>query len=232
MSALYMVRIPVVIPRLLRFAFEQDIRQEEEGLGYSLHVWLAALFGRAAPKPFRFFERTSELLAYSPLSHTELLERAQAFAPALAWSALEAEGAASKPMPACWRVGQRLRAEALVCPVSRVDNDEKDVYLRALDRQGAQAAPRAAVYSQWFIAQWKGAVHFEHVQLLGMTSRSRMLRRARNGANRLRVVERPQALFGADVEIADPERFAALLARGIGRHRAFGFGMILLSPRP
>jgi len=30
--------------------------------------------------------------------------------------------------------------------------------------------------------------------------------------------------------VRDPTGFAALLARGVGRHRAFGFGMLLLRP--
>lgn len=34
----------------------------------------------------------------------------------------------------------------------------------------------------------------------------------------------------ARIRIKDPASFDALLRRGIGRHRAFGFGMMLLSP--
>jgi CRISPR system Cascade subunit CasE len=30
--------------------------------------------------------------------------------------------------------------------------------------------------------------------------------------------------------VADPAAFAQLLARGVGRHRAFGLGMLLLRP--
>ena len=30
--------------------------------------------------------------------------------------------------------------------------------------------------------------------------------------------------------VTDPDAFAALLARGVGRHRAYGYGMILLRP--
>ena len=30
--------------------------------------------------------------------------------------------------------------------------------------------------------------------------------------------------------ITDGEKFAQLLARGIGRHRAYGYGMLLLRP--
>jgi CRISPR system Cascade subunit CasE len=73
-------------------------------------------------------------------------------------------------------------------------------------------------------------VQLTKVELLGMRAQVRTLRRARNGTNRLRVVERPEALFAADAVIIDPERFQLLLARGIGRHRAFGYGMVLLAP--
>jgi CRISPR system Cascade subunit CasE len=32
------------------------------------------------------------------------------------------------------------------------------------------------------------------------------------------------------LEVTGGEAFARLLARGVGRHRAFGFGMLLLKP--
>lgn len=40
----------------------------------------------------------------------------------------------------------------------------------------------------------------------------------------------PDALFSGVLRVADPDAFAALLARGVGRHRAFGYGMLLLRP--
>lgn len=230
MSGLHLVRIPIVAPRLLRFAAEQGITQEEEGLGYTLHAWFAALFGEAAPKPFRYFERRHEVFGYSARSAAELLERAQAFASPQAWATLDPAGFFSKPMPAGWRAGQRLHLEVMTCPVSRKGDEEKDLYLRALDRLGADAPPRGEVYRQWFASQWNGAAQLAEVALLGMAARTRLLRRARNGTNQLRIVERPQALLAADAVIVDPDRFTGLLARGIGRHRAFGFGMVLLAP--
>lgn len=230
MSGLHLIRIPVDAPRLLRFAAEHGIAQEDETLGYTLHAWFAALFGAAAPKPFRYFERRHEVLGYTMHPATELLERAQAFAPPLAWAALDLDGVASKPMPASWRQGQRLHLKVLVCPVSRKDGEEKDVYLRALDRMGEAAPPRAEVYRDWFLRQWEGAAQLQGVRLLGMGARSRLLRRDHSSDRRLRTVERPQALFAAEAVIADPARFAERLARGIGRHRAFGFGMVLLAP--
>jgi CRISPR system Cascade subunit CasE len=230
MRSLHLVRIPFHAPRLLRFASEHGITQEDETLGYILHAWLTALFGDAAPKPFRNLERCSEVLAYAPVDAASLLARAEREGALHALSALDANGVASKPMPETWRIGQRLHLEVLTCPVSRQGDEEKDVYLRVLDRQGEATPSRAEVYQQWFIRQWNGAVRFEQIESLGMAARSRLLRRARNSTSRLRIVERPQALFGAEAVITDADRFAALLARGIGRHRAFGFGMVLLAP--
>ncbi|MEJ5199345.1 MAG: type I-E CRISPR-associated protein Cas6/Cse3/CasE [Anaerolineae bacterium] len=230
MSGLHLIRIPVDAPRLMRFAAEHGITQEDETLGYTLHAWLAALFGEAAPKPFRYFERRHEVLGYARQSAPELIERAQAFASPAAWAALEVAGVAGKPMPGQWRQGQPLHIEVLVCPVSRKDGVEKDVYLRALDRLGEDAPPRAQVYRDWFLRQWEGAAHIQSTELLGMGTRSRLLRRDHASGRRLRIVERPQVLFAGEAVIADPERFAERLARGIGRHRAFGFGMVLLAP--
>lgn len=230
MSGLHLLRIPIHAPRLLRFAAENGITQEDETLGYTLHGWLAALFGDMAPKPFRYIERRGEVLAYAGSDAATLLDHAQAFASPQAWATLDAAGVASKPMPGAWRSGQRLRVEVLTCPVSRKGEEEKDLYLRALDRLGKDAPPRAQVYQDWFIAQWQDALEFKQVEVLGMNARSRLLRRTRQGANRLRVVERPQALLAGNGVIANADRFTTLLARGIGRHRAFGFGMALLSP--
>ncbi|MFG1332515.1 type I-E CRISPR-associated protein Cas6/Cse3/CasE [Xanthobacter autotrophicus] len=38
------------------------------------------------------------------------------------------------------------------------------------------------------------------------------------------------AVLVGTLTVRDAQAFAALLARGVGRHRAFGYGMLLLSP--
>ena len=40
----------------------------------------------------------------------------------------------------------------------------------------------------------------------------------------------PEVIAGSTLIITDPTAFRVALARGIGRHRAFGFGMLLLKP--
>jgi CRISPR system Cascade subunit CasE len=50
------------------------------------------------------------------------------------------------------------------------------------------------------------------------------------GARPKRPVQGPDAVFTGVLQVRDSDAFAALVARGIGRHRAFGFGMLLLKP--
>lgn len=233
MSALNLLRLRLNAEMLMRFARDaHGLDHPDEGSGYALHAWLAAMFGEQAPKPFRLFERKGELLGYTPAGADALIAHAAAFAPPHAFRALIADSLATKPMPQSWPEGQRLQVDMLVCPVSRKDGREKDIYLRALDRLGDAAPPRTDVYADWFRRQWGGAVEFESLEVTSL-SRACLLRRiTSDGERRPRTLERPQVSFRAVVRIADGEGFAALLARGIGRHRTFGFGMVLLSPAP
>lgn len=43
-------------------------------------------------------------------------------------------------------------------------------------------------------------------------------------------LERPNAVLEGTLRVDDAAAFRALLARGLGRHRAFGFGMLLVRP--
>lgn len=234
MNDLHLMRLRLDPAALMLFAREQGLLEHvDDGFGYVLHAWLAAMFGQDAPKPFRYLEARSELLGYTRLPAVELAQRAQSFTSPLAWAALQRETLATKPMPDKWPPGRRLHIEVLACPVTRKEGSEKDIYLRALDLHGDQSPPRADVYVDWFKRQWGGTVHFEHAELAGVGRRQLLRRgRAEGGGRRLRAIERPQALFRAVVQVADGQAFGKLLARGIGRHRAFGFGMPLLSPAP
>jgi CRISPR system Cascade subunit CasE len=100
--------------------------------------------------------------------------------------------------------------------------------------EGREPAGRAQVYGQWLVRQFTrdGAAQAksEAVSLIGFR-RVLTLRQSRSGeGGRRRGVERPDALFSGELTVQDPEAFARLLERGVGRHRAFGFGMLLLRP--
>jgi CRISPR system Cascade subunit CasE len=60
---------------------------------------------------------------------------------------------------------------------------------------------------------------------------TRLLARDHSGGrSRSQHTEGPDATITGTLVVDDPDRFSVGLARGVGRFRAFGFGMLLLSP--
>jgi CRISPR system Cascade subunit CasE len=91
---------------------------------------------------------------------------------------------------------------------------------------------REAVYSDWLKRQFQATAELYEV---GMTEfkLSAVLRRGAvqtEGSRLKHPVQGPDAVFTGVLQVRDSKAFAALVARGIGRHRAFGFGMLLLKP--
>jgi CRISPR system Cascade subunit CasE len=89
------------------------------------------------------------------------------------------------------------------------------------------------VYAEWLARELaRGeAASVERLQLDGFRLAASVRKgSAAEGRRPARRVAGPDALFSGELTVRDPAGFAALLARGVGRHRAFGFGMLLLRP--
>lgn len=236
-SPLYMIELFPDPEALIRFAETQGInRREDEDLGYVTHAWLNALFGEHAPKPFRLLQdrhnrKAPRLLGFTQSSGAELAEHARAFASALAMQVCRLDREIpAKAMPNEWRAGRLLGFELLACPITRRGANEDDVYRRhrrACDVNGTTPNTRADLYRDWLIRQFGNSCRLEEYRLEAFRTQ-RMLRKS--NARTPNAFLAPRALFAGNLEIIDDQAFAALLARGVGRHRAFGFGMLLLRP--
>ncbi len=236
---LHMIQMTLQRQPLLRFARAHDLlAARADDPGYLLHAWLAAMFGERAPKPFYFLQKRGQLFAYAAHDAASLLEHAAAFADPLAHAALAPDGLASKEMPRQWPAGKQLRLHVRACPIARKGAEEKDVFLRAVERwteagETSDTKPdRGTVYCDWMARQAVGrGIDIERIMLNGYRARVVMQRRSRNAASTgLKYVERPEAEFELLARITDSDRFNELLDRGVGRHRAFGFGMVRLLP--
>ncbi|MDO4230865.1 MAG: type I-E CRISPR-associated protein Cas6/Cse3/CasE [Lautropia sp.] len=217
-------------------------------MGDALHGLLTKAFGDLAPKPFRYLDEDRGLLAY-----THLDDRAMAAQVVLA-DPIAAQtlglGASSRdggyrlrPFPAKWPVGQTLSFEVRVRPTTRSDDGERDVFLRAVAKANGAALDRSQVYLEWFRKQVEGADQRERqpwqggVELLDTRvdafQRLKVVRRdqksADDEARKTSIIEGPDVVLKGRLRVQDSEAFAQLLRRGVGRHRAFGFGMLLLS---
>ncbi len=221
--------------RLAAWATRFGLTAGGDDLGYALHTLLAAAFGEAAPKPFRHFGDARGLLAYTAHDADSLQLAAQTAAPDV-HAALGLERFATRSFPTDWAAGRRLGFELRVRPVLRThEGRERDVFLAEIDKRGVPDAElsREAVYAEWMARELaRGeAAKVDRAQLDGFKLTA-SLRKGSAAAGRrpAQRVAGPDALFSGELTVRDPTGFAALLARGVGRHRAFGFGMLLLRP--
>jgi len=205
-------------------------------LGYAIHQVLTETFGKAAPKPFHLFEEAScALLAYSCYTPEELIGLALQQKPnVLGWelssAALNFPAMEGAVLPAPWPRGKRYRFTVRTRPVMRTSHAKErrlprecDVFLHAVASKEKEAwLDRQAVYLSWFEKQAANAG-----AKIGGVRVTRMTRRQvyRKGAPSL---DGPDVTFTGALEISDPEAFDDFVMRGVGRHRAFGYGMLLL----
>lgn len=247
---LHLVRLAVDRHALDRYATDKRITDDDDG--YALHRALRDRFSAAGPQPFRFFpehHRGAHLLGYTP--------DAPAFADAAGLPIADPRlrdvfpsAPDVQPMPATWREGALYAFEVRVRPIVRYGKrikaereaagagkhrraGEIDAFLAACEKAEAEHGPdarvdRTAVYLDWLAQRLAPAVALEELELrlqnLVHTERSR------HGKRGMQRVAGPDVIAGGTLAVRDPAAFAHLLARGVGRHAAFGFGMLLLSP--
>ncbi|MCG7354751.1 MAG: type I-E CRISPR-associated protein Cas6/Cse3/CasE [Roseomonas mucosa] len=134
---------------------------------------------------------------------------------------------------------QRHLAEAL-----RDAPDAPEAEVLRIKQEIVRTQPsREVVYQDWLAARIETAAVIEAARVSGLRD-ARLWRRGVPGegaAGTMQGYARPthagraavgrrDAVFEGVLRVADPAAFVALLARGVGRHRAFGFGMLLLRP--
>ena len=248
---LHLLRVGIDQRALSRFAVAR--RLDDDDAGYALHAALLARFGAAAPRPFRFMPdhpRGAQLLGY--VTDPAALDDAAALP--LGDDLVAAVFAGEhqvQAMPPVWREGARYAFEVRVRPIVRFGTraraarrqrgawqpaaGEIDAYVAACERAvaagaDAESVARDAVYADWLSTRLNGAATIAQAGLRDFR-RSRT-RRSTHAVDRprTRAVEGPDAVMAGTLTVADPHAFAALLAGGIGRHAAFGFGMLLLAP--
>jgi CRISPR system Cascade subunit CasE len=107
----------------------------------------------------------------------------------------------------------------------------------------AEEPTREAVYRDWVAGRMNGAAELLETRIVSLRD-ARLWRKGTPGEGvpqRMHGHRRPQqagramlgrreAVFEGRLRVRDAAAFSALLARGVGRHRAFGFGMLLLRP--
>lgn len=245
-GVLTLVRMRPDMARVARWAAHTGQRAFVVDPDYALHAIAKAALGELAPKPFALRRRNgiTELIGYTGAA-PEALERARsldAHDPDAA-AALRVEDLAVKAMPQDWRQGERLSFEVRVAPVvrsrSRVPGRYVEVDAAFRDCDAANVGDREALYHLWLQQQLarRGAAqlvaHDTVTFRLTRIARRTQTATAGDGNGPMRKASTgllPDLTVRGELCIGDGPAFGELLARGLGRHRAFGFGCLLLAP--
>jgi len=246
-NPLYFLRLPVHLERLWRLAGERNWLARNGGAsdeGLALHHALNEVFGPAVLKPFRLMMSPGEargfIYSYSQHPPETLRETAALCGPEYD-RLFELDRLQTKPMSVDFSSGRQLGFDIRLRPVRRsrktaaeTGSREIDVFLHeALEKFPQAAHPeksemikagrkREAVYGDWFQERLAGAADISRVKLVHF----RRSVAIRNG----QVIEGPDAILQGNLTVGDSRKFAALIRHGVGRHKAYGYGMLLLRP--
>ena len=221
---------------------------------HAMHCLLTECFGDLAPKPFRLIVPRGAVCGvwygYGHAGADSLRDAAGIYADPLQAKIIPGHTINSKPMPTEWRAGKRLGFETRIRPIVRLEKDtsripssvqrcfkegglrpgkECDAFLWEAIKHpeiGAMKRSREEVYREWLSDQFdrRGGARLESAELRSF-QRTRAVRKLH-----ARHSEGPDAVMRGVLTITDAAAFTALLAQGIGRHRAYGYGMLLLRP--
>ena len=251
MTATQLIRVPIDIGSLAQWAGERgwaETRRTVFDEGVALHHLVTEAFGPGSFSCFRLLvpprKSIGNLYGYSAINAETLCAAARTYAMPENLKVLRLERMMGKPMPKEWRIGQRVGFDLRVRPVRRLlralngpettidAGKEVDAFLLealrdhpdALNGMEKGGRTREAVYLDWLAERIARGAQLDR-------SDSRVAR-----FRRVRVVRGNHDSEGPDVTvhgiltITDPTSFSSMLAQGIGRHRSYGYGMLLLRP--
>ena len=249
-----MVQAPLDMRAFNRWAAERGlVRGGTFDEGFALHVLLSSTFGKGVLQPFRLFapprRAAASLYADSDRDESVLAGTADAVATPDCLNVLDVRHLRTKPLPPTFPSGQRLGFDIRVRPVRRLHADARHANGNVL-RKGAEvdvfvtqsrqdppgtpgaggersAARRQVAYVQWLAERIDGAATLQEAECrLASFRRTRVVRGDGRGPGG------PDATLHGQLTVTDPERFARCLRQGVGRHKAYGYGMLLLRPPP
>lgn len=202
--------------------------------GYAWHALLAAAFGDQAPRPFvdRQVLRSNLVLGYTSVDPGQLQTNPEL--DALALRALAIERLKMTVMPDGWDAGQVLGFEVRSRPIVRTRRYARTGKIDEMDAAVHAAIENSEVEREQAYAKWleqelgrDGACKLERVRMASFR-RTRILRRNQGKDRTPKLIEGPEAWLVGRLVIEQPTAFQNLIRRGLGRHRAFGFGCLIV----
>jgi len=233
MAKLNLLRAELNMVNLARYAAEQRHSDPDR----TAHCLVAESFGRRQmPKPFVIKTRLTEgklkgtLLAYTSLTAEELQGAAARHQKLAHSTVLDPATIKTVRVPEEWSEGQSINFEVRIRPTKRGSSRdtehpkaEQDVYLGAPEN-----ASRMETYCHWLSELMRRQGALQAVPYTMVVAQLAMRKVKRQNSSKL--TTGPDVTVVGTATIINPERMQSALSDGIGRHKGFGYGMLLLRP--
>ena len=193
---------------------------------YRLHCLMSEVFGGRTPlRPYRVIERPGRprtIFAYSRTAPDDIRRLARETGSALKMRALGTGALRARPIPR-FRPGQRLFVSVLAAPHRR-RNGTTEMDAHSMSGEGPERAARERSYVKWLTERIErpGAARLLSAALMRW-ERAREMR----SRNRPPILITRAEMTGV-LEVRSEPGFRSLLATGVGRHRAYGYGMLMI----
>lgn len=231
MSPINLMKADLDMSNLAKYGAEQRHSDPDR----TAHCLLAESFGKESmPKPFVIKTRQENghllgsILAYTPLSEHELRAAAEVNQKLAHAAVMSPRSIATVNVGSNWEKGQTLLFEVRVRPTKRSSSrdvknpgSEQDIYLGA-----PPDMTRAEAYCQWVsnLLLKQGCLQTEPDSMAMVQFANRRVRRQ----NSSRWIFGPDATITGAATVIDAVQMMAALSGGIGRHKGYGYGMLLV----
>ena len=237
----YLIQARVDLNALQRWSALRFNTKSVYDEGHSLHHLLSQSLESQTLQPFRLLytqgSQYGTLLGYSKHDHVKINgDLALQAAPDVLAMLTDIN---SKKMPESIAEGKRVGFDIKVRPVKRRRNEnntivEKDAFLLHINAVGKQVkVSRNEVYTDWLSEKMQacGAQLDRDATTIKAYRRTRVVRSSgQHSDKKPPMIEGPEVVFHGDLTVSDPYKFLNALATGLGRHKAYGFGMLVVRP--
>lgn len=222
--------------------------------GYLVHAATRKIFGELGPQPFLVQSEQSRVLGYTPADEAFLRQCLENFrsdegSDSLLPAVFNLPEICSRVMPEQWSKGSRYRFSVYCRPTIRRGKVESDVWLMKNYFACEEAKKNGTfdgtihefrqlhkgeieeTYRQWLQRRFAPAAELRNVVITGSRSSYLTTRSAKDHRGAPTHSERrsyPETMFVGELCVTESQAFERLVRHGVGRHCAFGFGMLLL----
>ncbi|MDE2780365.1 MAG: type I-E CRISPR-associated protein Cas6/Cse3/CasE [Chloroflexota bacterium] len=228
MSGIYLMKADLSLINMARWAAEERHSDPDR----TAHCLLVESFGpEAAPRPFVIMAREENgqpqgsLLAYTCRTAEELRESAERHQRLAHAAVLDPETIRTVRTPSEWEEGQTLEFEIRVRPVKRSSNrqhgQEQDFFLAS-----PEGSNRTEIYCTWLASTMsrQGALSADPENMI--VKRLALRRVRRQNASGWHTA--PDVTIVGTAKVMNPELMEQAMTKGLGRHKGYGYGMLLL----